>query len=140
MFEIKILRSGDEAVLTKVAPEVFDHDVDERLSSEFLHDPRHHLAVALDAGEVVGFASAVHYVHPDKPPELWINEVGVAPAHQGRGLGRKLLHALFEVGRALGCGQSWVLTERSNAPAMGLYASLGGVEDPEDTVMFTFHL
>jgi hypothetical protein len=27
---------------------------------------------------VVGFASAVHYVHPDKAPELWINEVGVA--------------------------------------------------------------
>jgi hypothetical protein len=22
---------------------------------------------------VVGFASAVHYVHPDKAPQMWIN-------------------------------------------------------------------
>ena len=57
-------------------------------TAEFLADSRHHLAVAVDEGRVVGMASAVHYVHPDKPPELWINEVGVAPTHRGLGIGR----------------------------------------------------
>ena len=46
---------------------------------------------ALDAGVIVGFASGVHYVHPDKPAELWINEVGVAPTHQRQGIGRRLI-------------------------------------------------
>jgi hypothetical protein len=33
-----------------------------------------------------------------------------------------------------------VLTDRSNAPAMRLYASSGGQEAPVDQVMFTFFL
>jgi aminoglycoside 6'-N-acetyltransferase I len=137
--DVKVLGRGDADVLTRVAPDVFDDEVSEQRVSEFLSDPRHHLAVALDARMVVGFASAVHYVHPDKRPELWINEIGVAPTHRRRGLGKKLLRALFEVGRELGCKEAWVLTERSNPPAMRLYASVGGTE-PSEHVMFTFSL
>ncbi|MCX6972168.1 MAG: GNAT family N-acetyltransferase [Verrucomicrobia bacterium] len=138
--EIKILGRGDDNILTKVAPGVFDHAVDCHLSKEFLGDPRHHLAVAMDAGFIVGFASAVHYVHPDKGPELWINEVGVASTHQGRGLATKLLQALFEVGRTVCCTQAWVLTDRSNAGAMRLYSSAGGIESQDNEVMYTFPL
>ena len=70
--EIRLLGPDDERVLRQVAPGVFDHDVNPALSAEFLHDPRHHLAVAIENGSVVGFASGVHYVHPDKPAELWV--------------------------------------------------------------------
>ena len=87
-----------------------------------------------------GFASAVHYVHPDKDAELWINEVGVAPGHRRVGLGKELLQALFRLGRDLGCREAWVLTERDNNAAKRLYESLGGVEPPIETVMFSFVL
>ena len=140
MAEIRVLGPDDEAVLTRVAPGVFDHDVDPALSAEFLRDARHHLAVALESGTVVGFASGVHYVHPDKPPELWINEVGVAPAHLRRGLAQALLRLLFDAGRALGCSQAWVLTDRDNAAAMRLYASVGGDPGEREHVMFEFRL
>lgn len=138
--EILLLGAGDEAVLADVASGVFDHPVQPQLAAEFLTDPRHHLAVARHSGRVVGFASAVHYVHPDKPPELWVNEVGVAPTHQRRGLGQQLLRAILEAGRSAGCRQAWVLTERSNPSAMHLYRTLGGVEAPGQTVMFEFPL
>lgn len=139
--EIRLLGPGDEALLANAAPDVFDDPVDARAAREFLADPRHHIAVALAAGTVVGFASAVRYVHPDeRAPELWINEVGVAGPHRRRGVGRALVRALLAVARRAGCAEAWVLTERSNREAMGLYASLGGVEAPEDAVMFTFHL
>jgi GNAT superfamily N-acetyltransferase len=137
---IRILGRGDAPVLNHVAEGVFDNAVDPRWAAEFLDDPRHHLAVAVENDWVVGMASAVHYVHPDKAPELWINEVAVAPAHRGRGLGRRLLEALFERGRALGCVQAWVATEPSNTPARRLYAAVGGVEAPEPFVMVEFDL
>lgn len=127
-------------MLTRVAPGVFDHDVDPALTREFLRDARHHLAVALEGGSVVGFASAVHYVHPDKPAELWINEVGVAPSHQRRGLGRRLLRALFARGRELGCREAWVLTSAANGPAVRLYEAAGGTDMADPPVMFTFRL
>ena len=109
--EYKLLRAGDEGVLARVAAAVFDNLLDERLTAEFLRDPRHHLVVAVEAG-VVGFASAVHYVHPDKPAELSVNQVGVAPTHRQRGVGKGLLDALFSTGRQAGCRAAWVLTER----------------------------
>ena len=140
MTRIEILGPGDAATLSDVEDHVFDHPVRRELVAEFLADPRHHLAVAVEAQGVVGFASAVHYVHPDKPPELWINEVGVAPAHRKKGLAKKLLGALFERGRELGCGEAWVLTERTNHAAARLYSSLGGLESCDETVMFSFRL
>jgi ribosomal protein S18 acetylase RimI-like enzyme len=126
--EIRILHSGDEALLIDAAPEVFDNPVDPERTREFLADPRHHIAVAIDNGLVVGFASGVHYIHPDKAPELWINEVALAPTHRHRGLGKAVLQALLEVGQANHCSVAWVLTYRDNPAAMALYASLGGIE------------
>ena len=138
--ETKILDADDRMVLDDVAADVFDNVLDPRLVAEFLDDARHHLAVALDQGRVVGFASGVHYVHPDKPPELWINEVGVAPSHQGLGIGKAVVRTLLQHGKRLGCREAWVLTERSNHVAMRLYASTGGTQPPDDPVMFTFAL
>ena len=144
---IKVLQPGDDPVLRNVAEGLFDNPIDAKLTKEFLEDPRHHIAVAIDNGTVVGFASGVHYIHPDKPPELWVNEVGVAPTHQRRGLGKAVLQALFEVGKLHSCTAAWVLTHRSNPDAMALYSSVGGTEGAEgglgiadDVVGFSFTL
>jgi ribosomal protein S18 acetylase RimI-like enzyme len=144
--EIKVLQHGDDGILMNLAPEVFDNPIDPALTREFLEDPRHHIAVAIDAGLVVGFASGVHYIHPDKRPELWINEIALAPTHRRRGLGKALLKALFEVGRIHNCTIAWVLTDRGNTAAMALYSSLGGTEGADDsgtsdsTLGYTFNL
>jgi len=138
MEEIAFLGPGDLETLTNVTPGVFDQPVRKDLAREFLEDPRHHLAVATHDGRIVGFASAVHYLHPDKEPELWINEVGVAPDHRGRGVGERLLRAMLRLGERLGCREAWVLTERDNEPAMRLYRSVGGVRSPGDGVMYSF--
>ena len=138
--EIRLMRSGDEALLDNVAPNLFDNRVDPRLTAEFLADPRHHLSVAIDDGQIVGFASGVHYLHPDKPPELFVNEVAVAPSHYRRGIGRAVLRGLLDRGAALGCHQAWVLTDHLNDAAMRLYTSLGGAEHPTPAAMFEFQL
>ena len=139
--EIRILGPGDVAVLDKVAPDVFDDPLDSAATREFLRDPRHHLVVAIDDGVVVGFASAVHYVHPDKPaPELWINEVAVASTHLRRGIGKAILERLFGHARDHGCVEAWVLTDRANTAAMRLYESSGGIAAAPDSVMFEFPL
>jgi aminoglycoside 6'-N-acetyltransferase I len=137
--EIRLLGPGDAAVLARVAEEVFDEVPTAALTGEFLADPRHHVAVAIEAGVVVGFASGVHYVHPDKPAELFVNEVGVSPAHQRRGIGRRLLQALLDHGASLGCVSAWVLTEPGNDAARGLYAAAGGREAAAP-VMYEFTL
>jgi ribosomal protein S18 acetylase RimI-like enzyme len=138
--EVRLLGRDELPVLERVAPDVFDRPVDARLAAEFLDDPRHHLAVARDGPDVVGFASAVHYVHPDKPAELWINEVGVAASHRRLGIARRLLDVLLAHGKALGCVQAWVLTSPGNAAARRLYEAAGGQAADEPSVMYEFSL
>ena len=136
--EIRLVTAADAEVLGRVAPEVFDGPVDPRWASEFLTDARHHLIVALNEGIVVGMVSAVHYVHPDKAPQLWINELGVAPAHQRRGIGLELVKAMLAHGRALGCTEAWVGTEADNIAARGLYERAGGSAEPFVLYFFPF--
>ncbi len=136
----RLLGPGDVDVLAHVAPDVFDAEIDVHLAREFLRDPRHHLAVAVVEGEVIGFASGVHYVHPDKRPELLVNEVGVAPSYQRRGIGKKLLELLFARASAVGCEEAWLGTEASNLSARALYAAAGGQEEPEPFVLVSFAL
>jgi ribosomal protein S18 acetylase RimI-like enzyme len=141
MIEIKLLGLHDAHYLDNVAVDVFDDPIVESSALEFLADPRHRLVVVLDNDLVVGFVSAVIYLHPDKPgPELWINEVGVAPTHQRQGIGKALMQAILDLAKQAGCGEAWVLTERDNLPAMAMYTSTGGIETPPDSVMFTFKL
>jgi hypothetical protein len=51
---VSVLGPGDRAVLDRVAEGVFDRPVDDRWATEFLADPRHHLAVAVEGGQIVG--------------------------------------------------------------------------------------
>ena len=135
---LHLLGPGDANVLDRVADGVFDEPVATRWTNEFLADSRHHMVVALDGGWVVGMVSAVHYVHPDKAPQLWINEVGVAPSHQRQGIGRRLLDAMLAHGRALGCTEAWLGTEPDNVAARRLYESAGGAE--ETFILYAFTL
>ncbi len=75
--EIKILSPDDQAILHNVAPAVFDNPLTPQRVTEFLGDDRHHLVVAVDQGQMIA--------------EMWINEVGVAPSHQGQGVGKAMV-------------------------------------------------
>lgn len=138
MFTIKTLSPVDLLLLLSAADDVFDNPVNETYAREFLNDPRHHIVAAIVDGVIIGFASAVHYIHPDKPPELWINEVGVAAAHQGRGIGKAIMNEMLNLGIQLGCVNAWVLTDKNNIAASGLYQSIGGRISEEETVMYEF--
>ena len=137
--ECRLASLNDAVLLATAAHDVFDHAADPSLTAEFLSDPRHHLAIAIDEGRIVGMASGVHYIHPDKAPELWVNEVGVAPSYRGRGVGRHVLGVLLDHGRALGCGEAWLLTDDDNVVARRMYAAAGGRETSPQ-IMITFDL
>jgi ribosomal protein S18 acetylase RimI-like enzyme len=56
---------------------------------------------------------------------LYIQDLYVAPAERGGGLGRRLLAAAAREGRARGCKGLLLAVEVSNAPAARFYARLG---------------
>jgi len=127
---VRLLGPADAALLANPADDVFDAAIVPGLAEEFLADARHHIAAAIVDGRIVGFASGVHYIHPDKPAQMFINEVGVAGSWQRQGLGRAVMAALLDHARQLGCSEAWVLTDDDNMAARALYAASGGSDAP----------
>ena len=127
--EIRRLLPGDDVLLDHVAEEVFDSPIDPGRLAAYLAAADHLMIVALSDRLVVGQCAAVIHRHPDKPTELYIDEVGVSPAFQRQGIARSMLEAMFALGRQHGCEEAWVGTEPDNAGAQALYENL-----PEDTV------
>ncbi|WP_172296680.1 GNAT family N-acetyltransferase [Pseudoruegeria sp. HB172150] len=126
--EITFRRLGppDANVLEAVAEGTFDGPVRADSTAAFLASPDHEMVVALDGVLVVGMISGVVYWHPDKLPELWVAELGVAGPWHRRGIGAELVAAMVGIGRLRGCRGVWVLTDDDNAPALATYRKAGG--------------
>ncbi|TGT81030.1 MULTISPECIES: GNAT family N-acetyltransferase [unclassified Mesorhizobium] len=138
--EIRRLYPGDDALVMRVADDVFDEPVrPERLAS-YLAQSGHFMIVALVKGLVVGQCAAVIHRHPDKPTELYIDEVGVSPAFRRQGIARKMLDAMFALGREHGCEEAWVGTEPDNLPARALYEARKPHAEAESFVMYVYRL
>jgi len=131
MDEVEIIWLSDRtaSVLNSVAEGVFDEAVRPDQTAAFIAEPSHHMAVAVVDGFVVGMISAVRYLHPDKAPSLWINEVGVGDAWLRRGIAKRLMGVMLDKSEALGCEAAWLGTEPDNGPALALYRSVSGKEE-----------
>jgi ribosomal protein S18 acetylase RimI-like enzyme len=138
IIEIRRLGPGDASLLDRVAADVFDHPINKKRLAVYLREPDHILLVAICDGEVVGQARGMIHLHPDAPDELYIDNLGVAPAFQRQGVGTKLMKALLKAGKEQGCEEAWVGTETDNEAARKLYEALG--DNGAISVFFTYKL
>lgn len=122
------LGPDDLALLLAVREGLFDNAIDPLQARAFLNDPGHLIVLALSGDEAVGMATGTVLLHPDKPPALFVNEIGVREDWQRRGIGREMTGRLFDAARARGCRGIWLGTEPENVPALALYRSMNGDE------------
>lgn len=80
----------------------------------------HRFDLAVEDGEILGLIETVP--HPD---HLWIDNVAVAPAAQGRGIGRMLLAFTEERARAAGHPELRLVTNGVFESNVALYTRLG---------------
>ena len=139
--EIVRLSPGNAGLLDRIAEDVFDEPVRPDRLAAYLADPGHVMLVAVSDGMVIGQCAAIVHRHPDKVTELYIDEVGVTPAVQRKGIARAMVERMLAIGKELGCGEAWVGTEPDNLPARGLYERLEVKRDEAETfVMYVYRL
>lgn len=85
--------------------------------------------VAVSGGQVVGLVSVAEQAHYSGPLDAYVGELAVSPSWEGRGIGGQLMRAAeaWAAGRALPF--ITLDTGADNAPARGLYTSLGFREE-----------
>lgn len=115
-------------------------DADRNLEG-FLADPNCVLLVGeVDdepAGQIVG-----HILRrwDSQCPMLFLFSIDVVESHRRKGVARGLIGEFLRIGREAGCGRAFVFTNESNAPAMYMYAALGGTRTNPDDVMFEWEI
>lgn len=87
-------------------------------------DERHHRFVARVDDEVVGYVATIF----EHDQSLYIDYLGVAPAHRSAGWGRALITAAMH-DRRNDATHAHLTVRSSNSAARGLYASLGFTEE-----------
>jgi len=136
---VRRMRAGDETAFQSIAPDVFDEPIDAESLDAYLREPGHIMVLAFEGDLVVGQCAGVIHRHPDKPTELYVDEVGTASTHLRRGIARMMMDELFAWGRELGCTEAWLGTETDNEPAKALYRRYRPTED-ETIQYFLFEL
>ena len=130
------LSAENTNLLNRIADDVFDGPIDPRQLAVFVMDPRHLMMLAVEDDTVIGMASGVEYFHPDKPPQMWINEVGVASTHRRRGIGRVLTSSLVQAAKTRGCVYAWLGTDHDNAAGQACFGSVPGVGTPQSFLLY----
>jgi ribosomal protein S18 acetylase RimI-like enzyme len=119
--KIQRINSNDATLFLHVAEEVFDELVIPTRLAAYLADSSNLMIIASAHGEIIGQVAAVIHCHPDKPTELYIDEVGVTPRYRRQGIATKMMEEMMRWGEEQGCQEAWVGTEPDNAPARALY-------------------
>jgi len=108
---------------------------------QYLRDERNVFFLALEAQEPVGFlrGTVLRQIHTERP-QMFLYEIGVAPAHRRQGIGRSLIRALIAHCQDRGFDEIFVLTDPANSAAVSLYQSTGGRPETPADRMFVYHL
>jgi ribosomal protein S18 acetylase RimI-like enzyme len=126
---MRVERIVDPAAV-HLAADLFDAPPLAAATERFLAEPNHHLLFAYDGtGRAVGMISGVEMTHPDKGTEMFIYELGVAPAARLQGVATRLVRALAGIARERGCYGIWVGTEPDNDAALATYRKSGANEE-----------
>lgn len=117
------LKRGDAARCAELEAQLFEGDdpwPERAFLAELAAKHNRYVGARVD-DELVGYAGIARLGRA-KPYEYEVHTIGVDPAYQGRGIGRQLLHRLFEFAD----GATIFLEVRTdNAPAIALYESEG---------------
>ena len=137
---MEIVRANREDIeRVRAAAGLFDHAPTAEYIGRFFEREGHHLLLAVEGDEVVGFVSGVETTHPDKGTEMFLYELSVGEPHRRQGIGKALVDALAALARERGCYGMWVGTEAENAAALATYRSAGaGAPEPCVTLTWTF--
>jgi len=117
-------------LLTNVAEGVFDHAIDRDRLKAYLANELNWMCIATHGETVVGMCMSVIHLHPDKPTELFLDEIGTGDDWRRRGIARSLMRMVFDRADAEGIDEIWLGTEPDNVPARGLYEGTGAKAEP----------
>jgi ribosomal protein S18 acetylase RimI-like enzyme len=136
---VRRLGRDDAASASDALRDLYHRDpFDQRRAAEVLGDESNVLLIGEIAGTPAGYCFAHLLDRLDGGRALFIYDIATGEAFRRRGVATAIVTTLLELARIAGCAKVFVVTERSNEAATGLYASLGASAAGDDDVVFSW--
>ncbi|NNC73212.1 MAG: GNAT family N-acetyltransferase [Sphingomonadaceae bacterium] len=120
-----LIAADNRDLLDAVEKQVFEAPVRDDFLDACLANPNQFLIVAVAEAEgksrVVGKALSYVFYFPDKPAEIYIEEIDVAKKWRRQGVASGLMNAVGVEGKKRGIAEYWLITEKDNDGARALY-------------------
>lgn len=105
----------------------------------FLEKNNNYLIAYLENKKVIGFVLAYKLQRYDEKNDMiYIHEVGVLEEYRRLGIGKKLMEYVKDICKEENLSKIFLITNKSNIPAVSLYESSGGKATEDDNVVYWY--
>lgn len=116
--------------------ETQDKDIEDFLDNSF-----NYIIVSLDNDRVVGFLIAYQLQRFDMNSDMiYIHEIQVDKDYRLKGHGKGMIESFVDMSRDNQIYKIFLITNKTNKPAVCLYEKTGGIADNVDDVIYTYTL
>lgn len=133
---IKRLGINDIEELRKAGSLFWNHIGDGEQLKNFLSNKNNWAYVAWYGEEIVGFAFGYMLETFYSKPMLYIHSIDVAEKYKRKGFGKALMNKIIEDSKELGAKECFLITNKSNVPAVKLYESARGTLLSDDDIVY----
>lgn len=138
---IKRLTSSDLSLVENLLHSQNKSDPKLENIAAFLENEFNYFMAYVEEGEIIGFALAYTLQRYDgQNSMMYLHEIGVNEDSRRKGIGKKLLKALKNICTENDFMKLFLITNKSNRPAVRLYESLDGETDSDDDVVYTIKM
>ena len=139
--KIERIKNVNQDFVDKLNSLFDDKQWNEAEGNKFLANQDNALFVAFEDNTPTGFLTAHRLQRFDsRKAEVLLYEMGVHEDYRRKGIGKALIEEVKKWAKEVGAAEVWVLTEKSNIPAMAMYQSAGGQEEAPGTIMFVYKI
>ena len=136
---IRKLEPGDEPRAAEACALFKSGTQSVQRAGRFLADPRNYLVVAEVGDDLAGFLVAYRLGRLDRDADqLFVYEIEVAREFRRRGVGTQLMQWVRRTVEDEHLMEAFVLTDRGNPAAIGLYGSTGAHVEGDSEILFVY--
>lgn len=138
--EIRRLKAFDAENLVEMV-KVFRTDTSNlKVSKRFLENPYNYLIASVEGEKIVGFVLAYQLQRYDGQNDMiYIHEVSVLEEFRQKGIGKKMINEVIRICKENDISKVFLITNKSNKPAICLYESTGAKSSHNDDVVYWYN-
>ncbi|WP_066500350.1 GNAT family N-acetyltransferase [Abyssisolibacter fermentans] len=137
--EVRRLNIGDAEKVIDMLENFRSEKITGDNAIKFLNDKKNYLVACLNDDKIVGFILGYELQRYDNQNNMmYVHEVDVLSEYRRQGIGKKIMYELKQICKRKNLCKMFLITRKSNIPAINLYKTTKGKSSNDDDIVFWY--